>query len=280
MVALFLVGQFLQRRQALEGGQVARRVVGQQGGAEGRHQVVLRGDNQFAGREAQHRLEGAHDTLVVGDTALKKDRRHKGFAFADHTLEVARQSQAEARQDVGQRRTLLLQVDHVGLGENRTASGDAGRMGRLERQGGEFALNRNAEPLGLLVEKRAGASGTNRVHRKVAQRQLALGRLPVQRKKLAVLAANLDHGARLGVIRADRTSLGDQLVDVLPAQGAGDPFAAGAGQPNARHPRQVKLGRQFTQRREQRALRLPARTQVALPHQGAVGRQDHHFDRG
>ena len=45
MVALFLVGQFLQRRQALEGGQVARRVVGQQGGAEGRHQVVLRGDN-------------------------------------------------------------------------------------------------------------------------------------------------------------------------------------------------------------------------------------------
>ena len=87
MVALLLVDQFLQRGEASEDGSgFARRVNRDQRSADCGHQLVPLRNNQLTRREAKHRLEGAHDALVVGDPALEENRRGECLAFADHAL--------------------------------------------------------------------------------------------------------------------------------------------------------------------------------------------------
>ena len=91
----------------------------------------------------------------------------------------------------------------------------------------------DAEALGLLVEKGAGAGGAEVVHGHVAEDHALEGGVPVDGEELAVLAADLDDGADVGVEAADGAGLGDELVDVEAAEQVGDGATAGAGEADA-----------------------------------------------
>ncbi len=254
-------------------------IAGDQRCAHRRHHLVAFGYDQLAGRQLQHPLEGPHHGPVVGHPALEENGRRKTLAPRHHTLEIARQRQAETGQNVGQRATLLLQVDHIGLCEHRAAPGDAGRVARLQSQPRKLVLDCDTQALGLLVEERAGPGGTERVHCKINQAHLARRCVPVEHEELTILPADLDHRARLGMHRAHRAGLRDQLVDMATTDQPGNRLAARTGQAHPGNGRRVTHGSQIAQAGNQGSAGLAIRAAVAMGNERAGLIKQNDFNR-
>jgi hypothetical protein len=122
-------------------------------------------------------------------------------------------------------------VDHVRLGKDSAAPGNARRRRRLQCQRRELVLDADAQPLRLLVEEGTRAGSAERVHAEIDQHRLAGMWIVVQDQQLTVLAPDLDHRARVGMIFAHRARLCYQFVDVRQASLLGDGPAAGTGEP-------------------------------------------------
>ena len=212
-----------------------------QRGAQGGHQLVMAGNDQLSRAQPQHVLEYAHDSLVAGHAALDQDGGREPFSTPDDALEIARQGVTEPGQDVGQRHAPLLQMNHVGLGKDSTARGEACRLFGLQGQCRKLVLNAHTQPLGLLIEKRAGAGGTEHIHTKVRQHGLPGVGVAVENEQLAVLAANLDHRSCLWIVLAHGVRLGDQLVDVGHTCLSSDRPAARSGKADRLYRRQIDL---------------------------------------
>ena len=96
--------------------------------------------------------------VVGGHAADEGHRRLDDLALGDGALEVAHHGVAEAAQHLGRLVALLLGVDHVALGEDAAAAGDAGRLAGAEHDVAHV-LDVVEQAAGLLVHERAGAGG-------------------------------------------------------------------------------------------------------------------------
>ena len=220
-IVLHVCFEHLQRGNA---GVVSRFDHGKNG-PDGAHRGEVFGHDQFAVFQTADTLERPHHARIGRHASVKRDGAGKLLALGDRALEVPRKGHAQARDDVVIRRGDLLEVDHVGLGEHAAASGDAGRVFGLQGQAAELVFDAHAQAGGLLVEKRSGPRGADRVHREVLHLQLAADRLGGQKDQLGVLAAKFDHRSHVR-LQADRgLALGDDLVDEEGAQKVGDKLA-------------------------------------------------------
>ncbi len=214
--------------QALEGIRRQRAAAGGQGGPHRpQHGEVLR-DDQVGLGELEDLEDGAADAFVGGHPALEGHRPFEVAPADDLALEVAYHGEAEAGDDVVDGGAHLLEVDHVALGEDGAAAGDAGRVLGLQGDVAEL-LDGDAHARGLLVEEGAGAGGADAVEGEVGHPGRRLGGVLFQDDELGVLAADLEDGADLGMEAGGAGGLGGDLIDEGDAQQRGDELAAGAG---------------------------------------------------
>jgi len=225
-------------------------------------------------------VEGLRDGGIAGHPALEEDRGREALPLADDAAEVASEGLTEPGEDVGEGNALLLQVDHVGLGEDGAAAGHAGRVAGGEGQTGELPVDADAEALGLLVEERACARGAQRVHGEVAERHLAGGLVPLHREELGVLPADLDDRPRLGVEDAHRPRLGDELVVVNPADEARHRTTTRPGETDGEDPRPCELPVEKSTGLEEGLPGLPVGPHVAVGEDLTAGVQHDQLDRG
>ena len=229
----------LRRRQALdvepEDGGVARRLeVGlDERGADGADARVVLGDEQLAVVEGEGLAQRAHGALVGGHAADERDGRLDDLALGDGALEVAHHRVAEAAQHLGRLVALLLRVDHVALGEDAAAPGDAGGLAGAEHDVAHV-LDVVEQPARLLVHERAGAGGAVAVGLVVGDAGAAdVARL--QTDELGGLAAHLEDRLRLGMQRGDAARDGLELVLEGGVERRSDEAPAGAGDAGAVH---------------------------------------------
>ena len=274
--------ELAQRLEAVERGPFpARRVLLRDDRRADRcHQPMVLGHDELAWLDLQQRLEGANDRLVEGDAALDEDRRRERLPLADDAAEVACEREAEPGEDVGERRALLLQVDHVRLREDGATAGDARRALGLERERRELAIDPDAQALGLLVEEGAGAGGAERVHGEVAEEHAAGRIIALEGEELAVLPADLDDRARVGVVLLHGASLRDQFVHVVAADERGDRFAAGSAEADAPEVGQVVPALELRVSVQQHPARLPPRAEVLMRQDLVLRVQEDELDRG
>jgi len=187
---------------------------------------VLR-DDQPALRQPHDLPEGPLHSGVRGHTSDQADRRLQGLALGDVRPEVAHHGEAETRDDVTDRGGLLLEVDHVGLREDRAAAGQA--RGTLAVESGpRELLDAQTQPVGLLVQERARSGRAQGVHREVVDLQPTVGP-PGDEDHLGVLTSHVDDGPRCRVKVADAADRSDDLVDLhgLEQRAEARPAAAG-----------------------------------------------------
>ena len=99
----------------------------QDGGAYGAAPGILGGNEQLLSASAECLAQRERHAAVLRHRADQRHGRLDRPALHDRTLEIARHGVAQPAQDLGGRVALLLRVDHVALGENRAAAGDARR---------------------------------------------------------------------------------------------------------------------------------------------------------
>ena len=133
-----------------------------------------------------------------------------------------------ASYDVTGRRALLLQVNHVALGEDAAPSCDPWRLLDLGTQLTEL-FYAEAQPRGLLVEKAPRTSGTERVHCEIRDLTLPVASGLLQEDELRVIATDLYDGVDVRVEMNRRRRLCNDLVDESDAQHLGDYASTGAG---------------------------------------------------
>ncbi len=196
-----------------------------QSGPDGAHGGEVLGDDEVGLVETEDVAHGLHDARVGRHAALEGDRGLDRRRGADSALEVAREGVAEAGDDVVDRRRLLLEVDHVRLGEDRAAARHSRRVLAAKGEAAEV-LDGEAEAVSLLVEERARTGGAHRVHREVGDLGVA-GSVVAEEEELGVLAADLENGADLGVQKTGRCGLGDDLIDEVAAKETSDNAATG-----------------------------------------------------
>ncbi len=188
---------------------------------------VVLGHDQAAVVEAEGLAQGAHGALVGGDPADERHRRLDQLALGDGALEVADHGVAEAAQHLGRLVALLLGVDHVALGEDAAAPGDAGRLAGAEHDVADV-LDLVEQAARLLVHEGAGAGGAVAVALVVgdADRAAVAGRLEAD--ELGGLAAHLEDGDDVGVQGGDPAGDGLELVLEVGLERLAHEAAAGA----------------------------------------------------
>ena len=210
--------------------EISRRVFpGHQHRAHGPQGAEVRRNDEPGLIQAEDFPEGLAHPQVVGHAALKGDGRSEGLALGDIALEVPGHGLAEAGDDLVIRGGALLQVDHVGLGKDAAAPGHPGRGGGFQGQFAEI-LDAVAQPVRLLVQKRAGPRGAHGVHGEILDNQVAV--FLRHHDHLGVFAPHVDDGAGLGRKMVRSPPLGDDFVDEPAAQNLRQALAphAGAGQ--------------------------------------------------
>ena len=83
------------------------------------------GNDEFAAAQVEDFFEGDNDAEIAGYAAAEGDGRDYFFSLAEAALEVAGESEAKPGDDVVDRGGLLLEVDHIALGEDAASTGDA-----------------------------------------------------------------------------------------------------------------------------------------------------------
>ena len=132
----------------------------------------MRGNDEISVFQPEDCPEGLAHPQVVGHAALEGHRRVDDLPLGDITLQVPGHGQAETGDDLEVRGGALLQVDHVRLGKDAAAPGDAGGSGGFEGQPAEL-FDGIAQAVGLLVQEGAGARGAHGVHGEVLNHQVA-----------------------------------------------------------------------------------------------------------
>ena len=150
------------------------------------------GYNKLAGLQIQDLGKGPHHAGVGRDPALEHDRSVEFLAAGDRALKIAGDGETEPGHDIVIGSGDLLQVDHVGFGENTATPGDARRMLRLESHLPELVLYPDFQAIGLLVEERTRPCRTLGIHGEVLDKLLG----PVEDEQLGVLATHLDNRPR------------------------------------------------------------------------------------
>ena len=178
--------------------------------ADGPQGAEMRGNDEISVFQTEDGPEGLAHPQVMGHAALEGHRRLDDLPLGDIALQVPGHGQAEAGDDLEVRGGALLQVDHVRLGKDAAAPGDAGGRGGFEGEPAEL-LDGVAQAVGLLVQKGAGPRGAHGVHGEVLDHQVAL--FCAHQNQLGVLAPHVDNSAGLGREVVSSPSLGDDFVD-------------------------------------------------------------------
>ncbi len=168
------------------------------------------GMNSWPSSSDEGLAQRAHGALVGGHAADEGDGRLDDLALGDGALEVAHHGVAQTAEHLGRLVALLLRVDHVALGEDAAAAGDARGLAGAEHDVAHV-LDVVEEPAGLLVHERAGTGGAVAVGL-VVDDAGAAGLARLQADELGGLAAHLEDGLRLGMQPGDAARDGLELV--------------------------------------------------------------------
>src|SRR3970282_1589039 len=169
---------------------------------------------------------------VPCDAADEHHRRQDVLALDDAAAEVARYRFAQALQNLGNRVAFLLGVDHIRLGEDRAAAGNARRATRAADNFPDL-LDVVKQARGLLVEK-GSCAGSAIAARRVVQDSQApgCGHL-IQQNVFRASPAHFKDAARLRVINGGGLGDGFDFVFKIDSENLGDELASGAGHPDA-----------------------------------------------
>ncbi len=198
----------------------------QHGGADGAAPGEVLGDEEVGSAQRESFAQGTGDAGILRDGADQCDGGLDGTAADDGALEIARHGVAEAAQNFRRRVALLLGVNHIALGEDRAAAGDA----RGTTGGGDHLtdlFDRILHAKRLLVEEGAGAGGA------FAGAIVIDDGGAFETDVLGTFAADLEDRADVRIDRADHAGDGLELVFEEQTQDAGDGAAAGAGDTDA-----------------------------------------------
>ena len=231
-------------------------------------------DDEVVAVQFQNLPEGLAHPQVVGHAPLEGHRRRQGLALGDVALEIAGHGQAQPVNDLVIRGGALLQVNHVGLGKDAAAPGNPGRGGGLEGLLAEV-LDGVAQPVGLLVQERAGAGGAHGVHGEVLDDQVPF--LLIHHDELGVLAPHVDDGPGFRVEVEGAPGLGDDFINEGPPQDVRQRLPTQAGK--GHHPAAVQgvLLRHLLKQGQGHPERLPQVAAVFLPQHLTLIIHDHQF---
>jgi len=196
--------------------------------------------------EVERLSQGLHGAPVGGDPADKRDRRLHDLALGDRALEIAHHGVAEAAQDLGRLVPLLLGVNHVRLGEDAAAAGDACRLAGVEDDVADV-LDVVEKAARLLVHEGPRAGGAVAVGLVVHDAGAARLVAGLQTDELGRLAAHLEDRLRLGVQCGDAARDGLELVLEARLERLADEPAARTGDA---HAGDLALGKHGQQRVE------------------------------
>ena len=246
--------------------------------ADGADAGVILGDEELAVVQAEGLAQRAHRAVVGGHAADEGDGRLDDLALGDGALEVAHHRVAEAAQHLRRLVALLLRVDHVALGEDAAAAGDAGGLAGPEDDVAHV-LDVVEQPARLLVHEGAGAGGAVAVGL-VVDDAGATDVARLQTDELGGLAAHLEDGVGLRLQSRDAACDGLELVLKGGVERRADEAPAGPGDAS---PAQRALGQHSQQLAEQHFGRF-GRTALDAPvlsdEHGAVAHQRQTIARG
>ena len=218
---------------------------------------MLRGNDESAWAKLKNLFNRPHHTGVGGYPAAESYRLHNLLSTAQSAFEVPRQPKAQPGHDIVHGRSLLLQVNHVALGEDAASAGHPRRCLALQSQPAEFGFDIHTQPTRLLIEKAACARSAIRVHGKVNHVTAAgasFGFVRVTKKNyLAVLAAHLNQRTHTGQQTTNSRRLTDKLIYKIDIQQFTQGPARAAG---TDHTCDTVRGHLFKQLRQQAACRL------------------------
>ena len=197
--------------------------------------------------------------LLAATPPMKATGGSTTLPLAMRALEVADHRVAQTAQHLGRLVALLLGVDHVALGEDAAAPGDAGRLAGVEHDVADV-LDVVVQAARLLVHERPGAGGAVAVGLVVGDADPAQRRVGLQADVLGGLAAHLEDGVRPPGAAAPRPRAMALNSFSKPAlERLADQAAAGAGDAHAARPRpRQDHGQQFVDQR-------PGRPRAGLP---------------
>ena len=186
----------------------------QKGGADGPVPGGGVGDEELAFVERVQFAQGLRDAGISREPAHERHGRHDGLAFADAAFEVASYRIAQSAENLGWGGPLLLGMDHVGLGEDRTAAGDAGRRGGRQGDAADV-FHAITEPVCLLVHEGAGARRAVAVGFIVQDGRLPGDGIDGETQEAGGFTPHLEDGRDLRMQERYRGCDGLEVVDAL-----------------------------------------------------------------
>ncbi len=125
----------------------------QQRRAVSRHDIEMLRDNQLVQSETQNFRKGASHTRIGGNPTFECNRSVKFLSARNSALEIARDCKTKAGDDIIVGGRYLLEMYHIGLGENRASTRNARRISGAKRQLSELIFHRYVHSVCLLIEK-------------------------------------------------------------------------------------------------------------------------------
>ena len=110
--------------------------------------------------------KGPPHSLIGGHPALEGNRLEDIFPLGDIAFQIPGHGKTESGDDVVIRSGLLLEMNHIGLGKDGAAAGNAGRGFGFQGQLAEF-FDGQAQAVGLLIQEGAGPGRAKGVHGKI-----------------------------------------------------------------------------------------------------------------
>ena len=160
------------------------RLLHQFGGTHRTHDIKMfrndEGDLQFS-------FESFLDTSIRCDATLEDNGGQDLFPSADIIQIILHQGVAKASHDILNRMSDLLFVNHVGFGKDRASSRDPHGVTGFESEIPK-GVDGDPKPGGLLIQKRACAGGSDRIHGKIHHNAVS------QHDDLRILATDFDDG--------------------------------------------------------------------------------------
>ena len=207
-------------------GALARVLSLQDGSADRAAPGVVPGDKKLGLGEAERFAQRSGYPGVLRDRADERHRPVDRPPLDNAALEVAGHGVAQSAQDLGGRIALLLSVDHVALGKDRTPPGDA-RGASCRAHHPAHLLDPVLHAHRLLVDKGARTGGA-------LAAAVVIEDGPVFEPQVArALAADLEHRPDLRIVRRHHARDGLEFVLEVQPQDFGDGAAAGPGDPDS-----------------------------------------------
>src|SRR5512133_93199 len=133
------------------------------------HRGKMIGYDKFSVAEFQNFPERSYHPGICCNSSAKCNRFEHFFSMRNGAFEITGQCKTQARNDILQWCSYLLQMDHITFGKNTASSGNSGGMSALQSHGSKLLFNRKPDSFCLLIQERSGSGSTDAVHFKVRQ---------------------------------------------------------------------------------------------------------------